>query len=78
MTARRDGAEMVHGADEAIPCATLDQLSGATNHMRDQWGDYGYRLGYAGSDRFVGRHSDGSVFTFHIDRYGNHYGADRT
>ena len=71
-------AEMIHADDYTIPCATLDQLSGAIAHMHFQWGDYGYRLGYAGSDRFVVRHSDGSVFTFHIDRYGNHYGTDRT
>ncbi|MCH9058739.1 MAG: hypothetical protein IIB55_08945, partial [Planctomycetes bacterium] len=51
--------------------ATLDQLSGAAHHLRDNWGDYDYRLGYVGSDEFQVRSSDGSEFTFYVDFYGN-------
>lgn len=56
----------------AIP-ATIDQTIGAAHYLADQWGDYGYRLGYAGSDRWDCYHSDGSEFHFFVNRYGVQY-----
>ena len=70
------GTNQYHGAAEAYPRATLDQLRGAIHYLSDNWGDYGYRLTYGGSDLFVASHSDDSVFTFLIDFYGNHYVND--
>lgn len=58
------------------PGATLDQLSGAIHHIRETWGDYGYRLAYHGSDLFAVYHRDiawDNPPTFLCDRYGNIY-----
>ena len=57
---------------------TTDAMFGAAGMLAREWGDYGYRIGYAGQygtpDKpylFVCRHSDGSEFYLVADRYGN-------
>ena len=55
---------------------TADQLSSAAGHLRDNWGDYGYRfegietLTYAVSVFRVCA-SDGSRFAILADKWGN-------
>lgn len=54
-----------------MAAATLDQMSGAAHHVRENWGDYGYRLEYLGADKwrcYCG--TDGSEFDFLVSVYG--------
>lgn len=58
--------------------APLDAISGAKWKLSNDWGDYGYRLGYEGScgtpDKpylFAATCSDGSYFYIASDRWGN-------
>jgi hypothetical protein len=56
------------------PVACLDSISGAMHKLRE-WGDYGYSMSIEASDWAGGalygcRHSDGSEFYIHSDRYG--------
>ena len=54
-----------------MAAATLDQMSGAVHHVRDNWGDYGYRLEYLGADTWQCTNTiDGSEFTFLVNVYG--------
>jgi hypothetical protein len=66
------------GIAESAQCAPLDAIWGAAGLLAREWGDYGYRMGFAGQYGtpekpylFVCRHSDGSVFYLVTDRYGN-------
>ena len=60
--------------------ATLDATFAVARHLANEWGDYGYTLSITG-DGMRGaiatcRHTDGSEFTIHADRYGNLMGDD--
>lgn len=63
---------------ERAQLAPLDAIWGATAYLAKEWGDYGYRIGYAGQYGtpehpylFACSHSDGSRFAIVADRYGN-------
>lgn len=73
-----DAAQTVEQPYPRCSLAPLDAIAGAKAKLSNDWGDYGYRMGYEGqtgtTDRpylFACTCSDGSYFYIASDRWGN-------
>ena len=58
------------------PAVSVDAMFAAARMLSREWGEYGYVIGlhaadYRGGGVFGCRHSDGSEFFLHADRWGN-------
>ena len=51
--------------------ADPEQFASAARFVERDWGDSGYRMAHIANGVFLVRHSDGSRFLVHSDRYGN-------